>query len=32
VVNSFIAAYLRIKHPVAEMYPKFLVAIEREFG
>ncbi len=32
VVDTLTAAYLRLKHPAAEMYPKFLAAIEREFG
>ena len=31
-VNALTAAYLKLKHPAAKMYPKFLVAIERELG
>jgi hypothetical protein len=32
VINAFTDAYIKINHPAAEMYPKFIVAIEREFA
>lgn len=32
VVEAFGAAYEKMGHPAAAMYPKFLIVIEREFG
>lgn len=32
IIHVFSNAYLQLEHPAGEMYPKFLMAIEREFG